>query len=137
MARSASSSKDRCRRLPDRKSGLPAFLSRRVSNRLSGADRAPDLGPCRRHDVRQLVLESLWTDAPRNRSDDQKPAFMRALLDAARLMRLRYLRRAWRLWRYNPRYHDPREQARFTSLMSHCAFYGAASSVVPFAAPAR
>lgn len=42
--------------------------------------------------------------------------FMRALFDAARLMRLRYLS-AWRLWRYDPRYRDPEKQARFVSLI--------------------
>lgn len=42
--------------------------------------------------------------------------FMRALFDAARLMRLRYLS-AWRIWRYDPRYRDQASQARFVSLI--------------------
>lgn len=42
--------------------------------------------------------------------------FMRTLFAAARLMRLRYLS-AWRLWRYDPRYRDPENQARFVSLI--------------------
>ncbi|HVX37056.1 MAG TPA: hypothetical protein VHC71_12650 [Hyphomicrobium sp.] len=38
-------------------------------------------------------------------------SFVRPLFEAARLTRLRYLS-AWRLWRYDPRYRDPANNAR-------------------------
>jgi hypothetical protein len=42
--------------------------------------------------------------------------FIRPLFGAARLMRLHYLS-AWRLWRYDPRYRDPTNNARHVSLI--------------------
>jgi hypothetical protein len=39
-----------------------------------------------------------------------------SLFEAARLTRLRYLS-AWRLWRYDPRYRDPANNARHVSLI--------------------